>query len=78
MALRIRSQSRAALQRDIEMPPDTDDGLSNQDADPELSNSSSEMWKKFDSLAFSEVDVKFFKDIDVDIDDDRIKLIENK
>lgn len=43
MALRIRSQSHAARQRGIEVPPDADDGLSDQDADPELSNSSSEM-----------------------------------
>ncbi|KAI9576778.1 hypothetical protein GQX74_010760 [Glossina fuscipes] len=38
-----RSQSHAACQRGIELPPDADDGLSDQDADPELSNSGSEL-----------------------------------
>uniref|UniRef100_A0A1B0BG71 C2H2-type domain-containing protein n=1 Tax=Glossina palpalis gambiensis TaxID=67801 RepID=A0A1B0BG71_9MUSC len=49
MGLRIRSQSHAARQRGIEVPPDADDGLSDQDADPELSNSSSEMLSHTDS-----------------------------
>uniref|UniRef100_A0A1B0FIT1 C2H2-type domain-containing protein n=1 Tax=Glossina morsitans morsitans TaxID=37546 RepID=A0A1B0FIT1_GLOMM len=44
-----RSQSHAARQRGIEVPPDADDGLSDQDADPELSNSSSEMLSHTDS-----------------------------
>ena len=39
----FRSRSHAARQKGIEVPPDADDGLSDQDVDPELSNSSSEM-----------------------------------
>lgn len=39
----FRSRSHAARQKGIELPPDADDGLSDQDVDPELSNSSSEM-----------------------------------
>ncbi|XP_075169366.1 zinc finger protein schnurri isoform X2 [Haematobia irritans] len=38
-----RSRSHAARQKGIEVPPDADDGLSDQDVDPELSNSSSEV-----------------------------------
>lgn len=39
----FRSRSHAARQKGIEVSPDADDGLSDQDVDPELSNSSSEM-----------------------------------
>uniref|UniRef100_A0A1I8PF38 Uncharacterized protein n=2 Tax=Stomoxys calcitrans TaxID=35570 RepID=A0A1I8PF38_STOCA len=38
-----RSRSHAARQKGIVVPPDADDGLSDQDVDPELSNSSSEL-----------------------------------
>lgn len=41
--LHFRSRSHAARQKGIEVPPDADDGLSDQDVDPELSNSSSEL-----------------------------------
>ncbi|XP_065369668.1 uncharacterized protein shn isoform X2 [Calliphora vicina] len=41
-----RSRSHAARQKGIEVSPDADDGLSDQDADPELSNSSSEMFSR--------------------------------
>ncbi|XP_058986786.1 uncharacterized protein LOC101887834 isoform X2 [Musca domestica] len=44
-----RSRSHAARQKGIEVPPDADDGLSDQDVDPELSNSSSEMLSRTDS-----------------------------
>ncbi|XP_037822370.1 transcription factor HIVEP3 [Lucilia sericata] len=44
-----RSRSHAARQKGIEVSPDADDGLSDQDVDPELSNSSSEMLSRTDS-----------------------------
>uniref|UniRef100_A0A1A9W6Z0 C2H2-type domain-containing protein n=1 Tax=Glossina brevipalpis TaxID=37001 RepID=A0A1A9W6Z0_9MUSC len=49
-----RSRSHAARQRGIEVPPDADDGLSDQDVDPELSNSSSEMLSHADSPILDE------------------------
>uniref|UniRef100_A0A1B0BH43 Uncharacterized protein n=1 Tax=Glossina palpalis gambiensis TaxID=67801 RepID=A0A1B0BH43_9MUSC len=41
-----RSQSHAACQRGIEVPPDADDGLSDQDADPEFRTQSTEQSDK--------------------------------